>query len=329
MILNDIKINQYLPAYVIYGDEPYIIDLDKKKLINAVIGDNTMNYSYFDSDSATYDLIKEAADTSPFFADYRLIVVEDTSLLSKQADKLIKYLPQIPSSTILVFIEKKMEVKAVEKNKLFKAIKELGGDNKIMKLSENDLLAFVGNRLSKAGKKIKRSDAKYLISKVGDSLYTLYNETEKLISSCKDKEIVDMSDIDAVCVDLIENNIYEIITYVLKNDSNNALRLFYDALESKVNSQRIISNLYYQFNEMLLVRDLKDRKMSPAAIAKKLGKPSFMLKNAMNLTNIADKHRLKSSLSLITEVLEEIRYGNIIDEKIGAEMLIIKLSSIN
>ena len=58
-----------------------------------------MNFNYFEGKNIDLDQLMNLADTMPFFAEKRLIMVEDSGLFkSGGAEKLTEYLPQMPDT---------------------------------------------------------------------------------------------------------------------------------------------------------------------------------------------------------------------------------------
>jgi DNA polymerase-3 subunit delta len=48
-VLNqDIKERSFKQAYLLFGDEPYLVGNYKKRLREAIAGDDTMNFNYFE-----------------------------------------------------------------------------------------------------------------------------------------------------------------------------------------------------------------------------------------------------------------------------------------
>ena len=78
VINEDIKKGEFKSVYLLYGEEEYLKKQYKDRLKKAVAGDDTMNYSYFDGESANVKDILDVCETLPFFSDRRLVVMEDT-----------------------------------------------------------------------------------------------------------------------------------------------------------------------------------------------------------------------------------------------------------
>ena len=72
----DIKTKEFKRVYLLYGDEPFLVSSYKKRLKEAIAGEDTMNFNYFEGKSPDVHEIISLADTMPFFADRRLILID-------------------------------------------------------------------------------------------------------------------------------------------------------------------------------------------------------------------------------------------------------------
>ena len=53
----------------------------------AIIGDDTINYSYFEGDSTKAEDVISMCETMPFFSDRRLVIVSDSLLFLKMTNE--------------------------------------------------------------------------------------------------------------------------------------------------------------------------------------------------------------------------------------------------
>ena len=74
----DIKDRSFKSAYLLFGDEAFLKKSYKNRLKAAVTGGDTMNYNYYEGKGINVPEILGMADTMPFFAEKRLILVEDS-----------------------------------------------------------------------------------------------------------------------------------------------------------------------------------------------------------------------------------------------------------
>ena len=75
-----------------------------------------MNFNYFEGKNPDVKEIISLADTMPFFADRRLILVDGSGFFKSAQEELAAYLPQMPDTTCLVFAESEVD----KRNRLYK-----------------------------------------------------------------------------------------------------------------------------------------------------------------------------------------------------------------
>ena len=74
----DIKNHTFKPVYLLWGEEVFLKRSYKNRLRQAITGGDTMNYNSFEGKGIDPAEIISLADTMPFFAEKRLILVEDS-----------------------------------------------------------------------------------------------------------------------------------------------------------------------------------------------------------------------------------------------------------
>ena len=106
---NDIKRQEFKKVYLLYGEERYLIRQYRDKLKKALSNpDDTMNFTSFEGEDINVKEVIDLAETLPFFADRRVIFLEDSKLFKKGGDELGEYLAELPDSTYLVFVEEEI-----------------------------------------------------------------------------------------------------------------------------------------------------------------------------------------------------------------------------
>ena len=96
-LAQNIKTKEFKSIYLLYGEEAFLKKSYKNQLRQAIVGDDTMNYHYFEGKGIDLKEIISLADTMPFFGEQRLIVIEDSGLFkSGGTENLVEYLPQMP-----------------------------------------------------------------------------------------------------------------------------------------------------------------------------------------------------------------------------------------
>ncbi len=114
-----IREQTFKPVYLLCGDEPFLKNSYKKRLKEAAVGDDGMNFARFEGKALEMEALIRLADTMPFFAPRRLILIEDSGYFKGAPEALVKYLPQMPDTTCLVFVESVVD----KRGKLYKKVK--------------------------------------------------------------------------------------------------------------------------------------------------------------------------------------------------------------
>ena len=75
-INEDIKTGQWKQMYLLYGEEAYLRKQYRDRLKAAIAGDDAMNCNFYEGKNLPVGEVIDLAETLPFFADRRLIVIQ-------------------------------------------------------------------------------------------------------------------------------------------------------------------------------------------------------------------------------------------------------------
>lgn len=321
VINNHIKNNEFKPVYLIYGTEDYLKKQSKQKLKSAVLGSSDeMNYSYFEGKTVDPLKVIEMADTLPFFSDRRVVIVENSGFF-KAANPLGEYIPNMPTSTVLVFVEKEVD----KRNKLFKAVKEKGYVAEMNGMDERSLKIWIVSKLTKEKKKITEQTVNYFLTKTGGDMELISTELEKLICYALDREVITMEDIEEVISPQISNQIFQMIDAIASKKQDVALQLYYDLLALKEKPMTILYLITRHFNILLQVKELFALRYDNGTIAKKVGIPPFAVNKYVSQSRNFKKSVLLEALQTSVDIEEQVKTGRLMD-KIGVELLIVTYS---
>ena len=93
----DIKNQDFKKVYLLYGEEKYLLQQYRNKLEKALVPEgDTMNFSLFQGKKTEPREVIELAETMPFFADRRVIFLEDTGFFKNQCQELPEYMAELP-----------------------------------------------------------------------------------------------------------------------------------------------------------------------------------------------------------------------------------------
>ena len=271
-INEDIKSGQYKKVYLLYGEESFLKQSYKKKLKEAVAGDDTMNYNYFEGKGLDVNELISLSDTMPFFSDKRLIIIEDSGFFKTSSEALADYLPMIPDTTCIVFVEDGVD----KRNRLFKKVKELGHAAEMKRQDSAQLARWAGTILAQNGRKITGSTMNLFLERTGDDMENIRMELEKLISYTMGSDVVTTEDVEAVTTVQVTNKIFDMVNAIVTRKTRLAMDLYEDLLTLKEPPMRILFLIARQFNQLLLVKEMTAKGTDRGTIASKLKIPPFV-----------------------------------------------------
>ena len=271
-INEDIKSGQYKKVYLLYGEESFLKQSYKKKLKEAVAGDDTMNYNYFEGKGLDVNELISLSDTMPFFSDKRLIIIENSGFFKTSSEALADYLPMIPDTTCIVFVEDAVD----KRNRLFKKVKELGHAAEMKRQDSAQLARWAGTILAQNGRKITGSTMNLFLERTGDDMENIRMELEKLISYTMGSDVVTTEDMEAVTTVQVTNKIFDMVNAIVTRKTRLAMDLYEDLLTLKEPPMRILFLIARQFNQLLLVKEMTAKGTDRGTIASKLKIPPFV-----------------------------------------------------
>lgn len=321
VIKEHIKSGDFKPFYLLHGEETYLKKLYRDKLKQAIIdSEDTMNYSYYEGKDFDQKDMVSIAQTMPFFADRRLIIVEHSGLFKNQSD-LVEQLAKAAESTIVIFVETEVD----KRNRLYKFFKDKGCIAEMNGLDEKNLKLFVASLLGQEGKKITTQTLDYLLDRTGSDMLHLQNEVKKLSSYADGRDVITIADIDAVVTVQITGKMFQMIDAIGLKQLENALNMYYDLVALKEKPLSILYLMIRHFNILLQIKDLSRRGIASNQMAEKVGVPSFAVNKYLAQTKNFTSSKLKEYLEYGTELEESVKTGRMA-EHIAVEMSIIKFS---
>ena len=316
-INEDIKSGQYKKVYLLYGEESFLKQSYKKKLKEAVAGDDTMNYNYFEGKGLDVNELISLSDTMPFFSDKRLIIIEDSGFFKTSSEALADYLPMIPDTTCIVFVEDAVD----KRNRLFKKVKELGHAAEMKRQDSAQLARWAGTILAQNGRKITGSTMNLFLERIGDDMENIRMELEKLISYTLGSDVVTTEDVEAVTTVQVTNKIFDMVNAIVTRKTRLAMDLYEDLLTLKEPPMRILFLIARQFNQLLLVKEMTAKGTDRGTIASKLKIPPFVAGKVSAQAGAFTREQILSYVKGCVEAEEAVKTGKM-NDRMAVELLI-------
>lgn len=318
-IANDIKTGSFHRVYLLYGEESYLKRSYKNQLKEALIRPNdTMNYHYFEGKGINPKSIIDLAETMPFLADFRFILIENSSFFKNSCDELAAYIKDIPETCVFLFVENEID----RRGKLYKAVKQFGYPTELAKQPEKKLIVWLLSLLKKEGKKITEANLHLFLEKTGNDMELITKELEKLICYIYPREVITSEDIETICCEQTTGKIFDMITAISEKRQKKALELYYDLLLLKEPPMRILFLLTRQFHLLMQIKELSAAHCDFTTISKQTNLQTFLIGKYVNQAKHFSSTALRQAVQDCIETEEAVKTGKI-NDRLGVELLII------
>ena len=320
-INEDIKTGQLKQAYLLYGEEAYLRKQYKDKLKAALCADgDTMNFHYYEGKDVNVPQLIDLAETLPFLAERRVILVENSGLFKHSNENLAEYLKNPCETTFFVFVETEVD----KRSKLYKAVAGLGSCVEFGMQDEETLKRWVLSLIKKEGKQITSQGLSYLLAKTGTDMENIRMELEKLFCYCLDKEAIQPEDIEAVCVTRVSSHIFDMINAIADKQQKVALNLYYELLALKEPPMRILFLIARQCNMLLQVKELKKKGYDNKRIGEKIGLPGFVAGKYVAQAAKFKTMELRRAIERCVDAEEAVKTGRM-NDVMSVEILIMSV----
>ena len=323
-IRRQIKEQDFQRVYLLTGDENYLILQAKELLVHAMVAEgDEMNYAVFEDSKIDLQQLRELAMTYPLFATKRVLVLDRTGIFKSGKDAFVEILQALPETTCVIICEPEVD----KRSKAYKWIKKNGYVGEFLKKDQTEkvLMRWVAALLGKEKKKIRESDVRFFLERVGDDMFQIKNETDKLISYVGERKEISSEDIEQITSGEVQNKIFELMAAIAEGKKRQALAYYDDLILLKEPPMRILFLIVRQYRILLLISNMRSLRKPDKDIAQAAGIPAFAIrKNAAQLGGYTVPI-LEHCIASCIQVEEEIKTGRISDQ-IGLETLIVGLS---
>ena len=264
------------------------------------------NVQQLDGENIGPDDFFQAVSVMGFLADKKLIIIKnifDNKKLKDWQDQLIKFLDKQKDSTDENYIVFFQAGQPDSRLKLYKRLSKFKFSEEFLALNSSQLKTWIKNQFSKYSKNISSPALEFLRTYVGDNLWQMNQEINKLANFAKDD--VSEEDVKLLVQTKIDENIFNLIDALGNKDKSLALKLLEEKIDSGVNHQYILTMIVRQYRLLIKAKSLGDKAKNYFALMQVLKVPKF----------IAQKTYTQSQMYSLEELKKIYKYLLYLDEK--------------
>jgi len=308
-----------------YGEETYVptrkIKLLKEKFLKKnPTGSGLVEFDC-EEECNINDIVQSFGEQN-LFASTKFIIVKDLFANTKtdKHDYVIKALEENNTDDVLVFYERGK----VRKNlKLFKWLnKNANQAIEYKPLKDNELETWIQKEVLSRGGTITSGAIGELVLFVGNDLWLLSNEIDKLISFVDDRQI-DIEDVHKIVNGKVNSDMFKTIEASISNNKKRAVELLYKQMASGDSPFHIFSMYAYQVRTLLKVVGAMNSGMrDKTLIAKELKLHPFVVQKTITLAQNTSYDKAIKMHKYLTRLDADVKQGKT-DIKTGLELFVL------
>lgn len=302
--------------YLFYGDEEYLKEHYIKKITALVPDCGLEEFNRISISGCTdYNIYDDAFEGMPMMTDKRTLLIRDSNIFTITRKNGItppnddekafweKKFTRLCGDTVVIFCEKNVDARSV----LFKAAAKAGMTVKCEFLPDEELASIVIRHAAKAGKKIDKDVALYLVSVIDPGLNNLYSELNKLINFCDD--VIYQSDVDRAVSKSMSVQIFSITDGITEKNAKKVFDVINNLKTQKESAFGVLYLIYANVEKMLRLKLAGVRNRNEAAEV--LGTTPWLAARYLESAAKFETDKLTRLVCRVPEIDYEIKNGKV------------------
>lgn len=266
-----------LPAYLIVGADELKRDAAVRRLRSRVPADMA-DFNLDELDGASLEepgQLISSAQTMPFCADFRLVIVNGAGELAKPvSEAVVSYLADPNPQCVLCLVAEKL----AKNTRLYKAVAKVGPHSVVdcAPLKRWELPPYVVKLAQKRGLSMDNAAAQELVERVGESTVALDNQIATLAQLVGDAGRITLADVEANVAQIAEVSPWAFADAVCERNAPRAMEML--NLMKAPSLVFLHSVLVGRLRELICAKSL-DARGAASGLARELGRQSWQVKN--------------------------------------------------
>jgi len=258
-----VLINKIMLVFL-YGEDTFRSKEELRKMIeeNKNANKDWLDFIRIDASDKQVEVFKELRQTTntvSMFSSRKMIIIENVFLRQAQdklQDEILDFLKkkkiEDDKNITVIFWEEDVE----EKNELFKYLKSKAECREFKLLEKVQLRKWIKDFVDKQKGSIDNSALERLIEWVGNDLWRMSNEINKLISykHQASNSKIQITDVETMIKPEVDLNIFEMVDAIGHKNKAKALKLFNQHLEDGADEYYLLSMFVYQIRNLIKVK---------------------------------------------------------------------------
>lgn len=293
---------------LLYGEDNFRLNQKLNEIINSykVKHQSGLDFACFREDS-NLDEVKLKIESVSMFNEKKLIVLKNVFDNENLQEDFFQYarekkLKASQNEIVTLYQEGKLAVSGFKRKvSMLEEFKPLTGNN---------LTIWIRNEVNRRGGAISLRAAQNLADFVGNDLWQMHNEINKLLNYQTQQEITE-NEVILLVGAKIDSNIFKMLDALAYQNRKNALRLLHEHLNKGDNEIYLFTMLIYQMRNLIRLKDLINNKVPIYALASKSGLHPFVVKKSTQVLNNFSLDYLKQLYRRLLTIDLQLKSGRV------------------
>lgn len=303
---------------------------------DGMLADNAVRV---EGSSAKPDELLVLCQTMPFLGAHRLIVVHGLLGRLERPERrgrrraqqesglgvwepFVAALPLLPETTVLVFMDRELSVR----NALLQAVRPHAQVREFKPLQQSEVAAWINARAARDGVTLEARAVAALAQLVGNQLWTLESETQKLGTYAGGGPVTE-ADVRALVTLAREPNVFAMADAVVEGRAHDAADLLLRLLAEGDSPQRLLAMVARQYRLLLLTKELQQRGVRPQEIGTRLQVQGFVMQRLLNQAPAYTVERLRTAYRKLLDADLSVKRG-VFDDETALHLLVFELAGL-
>jgi len=242
-----------------------------------------------DGEEVNFERISESLQSLPFLASKKMVVLKKPSACKQFTEHIEQTLDSVPDTTDVIIVEPKPDKRSI----YYKTLTKKTQCKEFPELSEDELVRWLVMAAKDQGGSLNKTDATYLIQRLGTDQSLLAHELAKLLDYQSD---INRQTIDLLTEPVPQSTIFELLGAAFAGDKKRTLKLYDEQRRQKVEPPVILAMVAWQLHVLAIVKMAGTR--SPATVASEAKLSPFVVNRSKALAQTLSLKRLKELVAL-------------------------------
>lgn len=233
---------ELLPVYLLVGEERFFRHQGRMLIHEVIVERHGGSVAVFGPDDALEQVLEELRGDSLFAARRMVEIMEADAFLKSYGDALVRYLEH-PSATGVLVIQ---AAKVDGRTRLPGVVRSAGMLIDCPRMYDNQIPGWVRGEVRRRGCGISGSAVSLLVDEVGNNLFALASEIEKLITYLGERKEIEPADVAQLTGHTRSWIIWALTDALGRREVKSALRILEDLLREGSEPIGLIGMLNWQ-----------------------------------------------------------------------------------